>query len=201
MEAISAMPEFEDETHFYPLKNGDPHYEAIGRVASAWSYFEFHVNQEIWMLSALDDERGACVTSHIYNIAARITALLALLDLMDEDHPEPVQANGKPREYSFRDVITKLKRLSDKQIEPISRKRNRIIHDTWMYGKRTGAIAQIRATADRKLDYGFRPADLVEINATHKRILKLDREFVTLVSAIHATLRQLQIAIQPKRQT
>ncbi len=195
------MPKLEDETHFYPLKNGDPHYEAIGRVASAWSYFEFHVNQEIWMLSALDDERGACVTSHIYNISARIKALLALLELMDEDHPEPVQADGKPREDSLRDIITKIKKLSDKQIEPISRKRNRIIHDTWMYGKRTGAIAQIRATADRKLDYGFRPAELGEINATHKRILKLDEEFVILASAIHATFRQLRIATQPKRQT
>ena len=195
------MPELEDEIHFYPLKNGDPHYEAIGRVASAWSYFEFHVNQEIWMLSARDDERGACVTSHIYNISARIKALLALLELMDEDHPEPVQANGKPREYSLRDIITKLKKLSDKQIEPISRKRNRIIHDTWMYGKRTGAIAQIRATADRKLDFGFRPADLGEINATHKRILELDEEFVILASAIRARIQQLRIATQPKRQT
>ena len=201
MEAISTMPEFEDETHFFPLKNGDPHYEAIGRVASAWAYFDFHVTQAIWLLSALDDERGACVTSHIYNISARIKALLALLELMDQDHPEPLQANGKPREYSLRDIIRKLKKLSDKQIEPVSRERNRIIHDTWMYGKTTAAIAQIRATADRKLDYGFRPANLSKINDTHRRILKLDQEFQVLAAAIHAATQQLRIAIQPKRQT
>lgn len=195
------MPKFENETHFYPLRPGDPHYEAIGRVASAWAYFEFHVNQAIWFLSALDDERGACVTSHIYTIPARIKALLALLELNDQDYPEPVQANGKPREYSLRDIIKKLKKLNDKQIEPVSRERNRIVHDTWMYGKTTGTIAQIRATADRKLDYGFRPGDLEEINATHKRILQLDRDFQILASAIQATTRQLRIAVQPKRPT
>ena len=193
------MPEFEDETHFYPLKNGDPHYEAIGRVASAWAFFEFHVNQAIWLLSALDDERGACVTSHIYNISARIKALLALIELTDRDHPEPVEVNGKPRVHSLRDIINKLKKLSNKQIEPISRHRNRIIHDTWMYGKTTGAIAQIRATADRKLDYGFRPADLDEINATHRGILRLDGAFQILAAAIQARTRQVRIAIQPKR--
>ncbi len=193
------MPEFEDETHFYPLKNGDPHYEAIGRVTSAWAFFEFHVNQAIWLLSALDDERGACVTSHIYNISARIKALLALIELMDRDYPEPVEVNGKPREYSLRDIINKLKKLSNKQVEPISRERNRIIHDTWMYGKTTGSIAQIRATANRKLDYGFRPADISEINATHRGILKLDGAFLILASAIQSRTRQLRIATQPKR--
>ena len=120
---------------------------------------------------------------------------------MDQDHPEPVQANGKSCEYSLRDIIKRLKKLSDKHIEPVSRERNRIIHDTWMYGKTTGAIAQIRATADRKLDYGFRPADLGKIDATHKRILQLDREFQLLASGIQATTRHLRIAVQARRPT
>ena len=75
------MPDFEDETHFYPLKDDDPHYAAIGRVASAWAYFEFHVNQMIWFFSAEDDERGACVTSQIYSINAWMKVLLSLLNL------------------------------------------------------------------------------------------------------------------------
>ena len=103
------MPEFEDETHFFPLKNGDPHYEAIGRVASAWAYFEFHVNQLIWRIAAIDDERGACLTSHIYTVNSRMKALLALLHLEYETTPEEIREGLSVGNYSLPNLTKKLK--------------------------------------------------------------------------------------------
>ena len=188
------MPEFEDETHFFPLKNGDPHYEAIGRVASAWSFFEFHISQLIWWLSTVDDERGACLTSNMHAITSRVNCLLALLELETRIHPEPLAHDKRPIPGTLPDLLKRLRNLNNETISPLGRERNRIVHDTWMYGKNTGVIAQIRATADRKLDYGFRPASITDINTAHKKILRLDQAFLLITAEIRARLRLLRQA-------
>lgn len=198
------MPGFEDETHFFPLKEGDPHYEAVGRVASAWALFEFHVNQLIWTMSATDDERGACVTSQIYSINARMKALLSLVNLEYEAMPEEIQKGTDSWAidmggHTFPNLIDRLKKFASRRVEGLSEQRNRIIHDTWMYGETTGAIAQIRATANRKLDYGFRPASIDAVNKTHQDIKRLDGDFLILSANIQASMMQIRLALRPQQ--
>jgi len=186
------MHNFEDETHFYPLKNGDPHYEAIGRVASAWSFFDFHINRLIWHLSSIDDERGACVTSNMVSTPSRVNSLTALLELECEIHAEPKLHDGRFRQDSLLALTKKLRDMARKRIHPHSQERNRIVHDTWMYGKTTGLVAQIRATADKRLDYGFRAANIDWVNQVHRKILRLDQDFELLAAQIRARIALLR---------
>ena len=186
------MSDIEKETCFYPLKTDDPHYAAIGRLTSAWSYFEFHINQLIWHLSAVDDERGACVTSHIFSWNSRAKALLALIDLeyailkKDIANPDEKSPDNLPR------LNAALKKLFDKKAEPLSRKRNRAVHDTWMYGKVTGIVAQITATAERRLDYGFRQAKITDVDKWWKETQRLDEEFQILSAEIRSAICSLR---------
>ena len=154
------MPDvFDNETHFLDLKEDDPHFAAIGRVASAWALFEFHINSAVWDLSHLNSEQGACITAHIYNVNSRIKALLALVGIVHDQLPESVRMADAKNPDSLPKLKKKLKKLADDRIEPLSRKRNRVIHDAWMVGKKTGQVAQLRLTAERELDYGFRAVD------------------------------------------
>lgn len=196
------MPEdYEQESHFYPLKKDDPHYCAIGRIASAFSYFEFRINQLIWQLSTIDDERGACVTSHIYTFSARTKALLALIELIHDQTPEKIRDDAKAEGLDLMALRADLKKLFDKKGEPLSRKRNRVIHDTWMYGKKTGAIVQIRQTAERKLDYGFKPASIEDVDKWWQQIQQADQEFYRLAAHIQAVARELQQRAQNEQPT
>ena len=183
---------FEDETHFYPLKKDDPHYNAIGRIASAFSCFEFHINQLIWQLSEIDDERGACITSNIFTFSARTKALLALIKVIHDQLPESVREADEDSPDSLPNLRAKLKKLFDQKGERLSRKRNRVIHDTWMYGKKTGAVAQIRQTAERELDYGFKPAIIDDVDRWWKEILQADKEFYELAARVVAAVRLLR---------
>jgi len=191
---------FEDETHFYPLRKNDAHYGAIGRIASAFSYFEFHINQLIWQLSAQDDERGACVTSHIYTFSGRTKALLALIELIHDQLPEAVRDADKDNPDSLPKLRAELKKLFDKKGEQLSRKRNRVVHDTWMYGKKTGSIVQIRQTAERKLDYGFKPASINDVDRWWQEIQRADQDFQEVAERIRAAVHLLQQQAQNEQQ-
>lgn len=184
--------DFEQESHFHVLKKDDPHYSAIGRVTSAFSYFEFHINQLIWILSDIDDERGACITSNIFTFSARTKALLALIELIHDELPKSVREADKDSPDSLPKLRAQLKKLFDKEGDPLSRKRNRVVHDTWMYGKKTGAIVQIRQTADRKLDYGFKPASIEDVDRWWEEIQQADQKFYELAARIQAAVHLLQ---------
>jgi hypothetical protein len=194
------MTNFEDEIHFYPHQEGDPHYEAIGRVASAWAFFDFHVSQQIWWLAAVDDERGACLTSNMMSINMRMNTLLALIELEARFHKEPNLHDKRPAQDTLPAFLKELNALNNKQVAPLSKERNRIVHDTWMYGKKTGHIAQIRATADKRLDYRFTPASIEDINKAHRKILRLDQDFQLLAQKVRARLHLLKLAEPPAQQ-
>jgi len=58
----------EDEVRYRSLRPDDPHYTAVGRVASAWAAFEFSVELAIWELADVGQSRGACMTAQIFAI-------------------------------------------------------------------------------------------------------------------------------------
>jgi hypothetical protein len=146
---------------FFPLGWNDPLHGSIGRVANAWALFEFHVSQLIWIFSGADDEHGACITAQIYTIQGKINALLALARL-----------EGVPEE-----TIKEFGKALNKDIEALSRARNRIVHDPWMEHGTSGEAFQIMLTAQRKLEYRFEPADMLSVEDTLSKIEALDQEF------------------------
>ena len=170
------MSDFEGETHIFPLRADSPYQAAIGRITTAWSDFEFEVNRAIWELAGIDGEHGVCLTAQIYSIQGRINALIALAHL----------------EGASKTTIGKLNKFASHKVEPLSQKRNRIVHDPWCRGKETEIVGQILATAQRKLDYRIREVTLEYLKATWQEILRLRQEFLILWGELHHELVALR---------
>src|ERR1700751_209257 len=118
----------------------------------------------IWSLANMEDEEGACVTAQIMGAAARLRALCALVGLQKGITPA---------------LIKDLKRFTS-DTGGLTEQRNRIVHDSWMMGRRTKKVAQLRVTANQKLDYGFRPRTLEELEHFHELVIKHRQRFSVL---------------------
>ncbi len=82
------------------LQIPDAYYIAIGKVASNWAAFEALVNSLLWQLAKVHDDRGACLTAQIANVARSLDRLifqlqatplddiLALVDAIDDHMDE-----------------------------------------------------------------------------------------------------------------
>jgi hypothetical protein len=134
-----------------PFNPTDEHFCAIGKVADAWATLELWINRAIWELMDVEQRAGACVTAHIGSFGARIRALIALIALRGGD-----------------DKVIKTLNKFCTDAEGLGRQRNRVIHDAWFGQQGTRNPHQFVATADRKLDFGFKPVpteDLYELLA------------------------------------
>jgi len=88
-------------------------YEAIGKIATAWAAFEFKISNVIWRLAGIDMETGACLTAQMFTVQSRNRALLALYRL-----------RGGNEAFAKR-----LNQFFAIQVDPVSRERNRFVHD------------------------------------------------------------------------
>jgi hypothetical protein len=55
--------------------------EVIAQIANNWAHIEFALNQSIWLLAGIADDSGACITSQIFTVQGRLSAIKSLLDL------------------------------------------------------------------------------------------------------------------------
>jgi hypothetical protein len=90
---------------------------AIGAVATQWSLLEFYMDRFIWALAGVQDVAGACLTAQVGSLPRRLDAIISLVRLHGLD--------GQ--------IVAALNKFAADS-EALSRKRNRIVHDTWSTG-------------------------------------------------------------------
>jgi hypothetical protein len=93
---------------------GQIHYAAIGRVAAAWSRFEFHLDGWNMTLADLPDGIGACFTAQVLGSRGRVDCFIALV--------RHLGASGKWN--------TQLEEFATEVVK-LGEQRNRAVHDIW----------------------------------------------------------------------
>jgi hypothetical protein len=145
-DTVSGPPQF----HFLP-----EFAELISHAANSWAYLEYYINASIWTLAGVAPALGACVTSQVYTINARLDALVALM---------------------------KLRRVDDQLIKRVSRfqgsvreaqdLRNRIVHDLWFNDNHVPKnMGRLRITATRDLKFGI---DSITIESLRSDVTKIE---------------------------
>jgi hypothetical protein len=167
------MPDFKGETTFFSLPANSPHYAGVGRVASEWARLEWDIDRTSWVLAGVKEEQGACMTAQIGSIQLRLRTLIAL-----------AQLDNQPTKN-----ISALNKFAT-DCNPIAIKRNRAIHDAWWLGSTTKKPAQLRLTADKKLDYRFREAPEGELEAIKEEIKALAARFHEIQTAMFIARRR-----------
>jgi hypothetical protein len=85
------------------------------------------------------------------------------------------------------DIIDKLNTLSHK-IEGLGRQRNVYVHHPVSIGTKTGKLVRVHVSADRHLDFNFKPADLDDMKELFRKIRAASLEFDALYNRILAEL-------------
>ena len=162
-----ATEEIDDtfQSHWHPLMAG------IGRVAAVWAKLEFTINEMIWDLANLDINCGACITAQLTTPVSRMRALIALVRLL----------GGKDR------LIADLNKFSGR-LDGLARRRNRIIHDPWGYNADKKKYVRLEITADRKLVFEDKEAELEEIKRVFDDIIHATDDFLKMEHRIMAEL-------------
>jgi hypothetical protein len=154
----------------FPKTPFDEHLLAVGHIAAAWASLEHHINQVIWALASVEDRDGACLTAQMPSLLSRLRALISL-----------VGENGGSEE-----LIADLNRFSHKA-DALSRRRNRVIHDTWYHDE--GVVSQLEITADRKLKFAKQPIELSALRELWDDIFDAGDAFSDLHKRIGLDLR------------
>lgn len=133
---------------------------AIGAVAHEWAMLERTVDGTIWILARLEASAGACITAQLPTMSRKLDAVAALCWLTDRD----------PKR------IADLRSFHEKS-HSLSRKRNRIIHDTWTLGTETNTHYRLEMTADKRLKFEFKATELKEIYDFASEILQFRAKY------------------------
>ena len=140
----------------------------IARVASCWAGLEYDISATIWALAEMRPALGTCVTSQIYTLQGRLSAVLALAKLRGVDQ----------------DIIDHLNRFSDR-IREGQDQRNRIIHNL-------SVIDNSMPEKDNELASSIESVPLIfELHADLEKIDELAKEFSAIRKSIEAALPTL----------
>lgn len=165
-----------DLDRFRIIPEGDPHYAAIGLVASNWARLERTADEAIWELLQAHPPLSASVTAQMMGLRPRMNTIMALLRSLGEE------------ESSVKKVEMLLQGSYSLAVE-----RNRVVHDPWFYNITTGARARYAATVDKK---GNPVLDFIEVSADN---------LIQLATRIHdydqKTRETLDGILQPFRDT
>jgi hypothetical protein len=172
----------------WDLPDDAPHYAAVGRIAAAWASFESTLDREIYLLlGGATAMQAACVTAQMMGAAPRIKAIRALCELQGASET----------------LIAKLNEFLNKTYS-VAEKRNRIVHDPYVFDRSDGQVSQFRVTAQKELEYGYKPITLPEmatiltqIRAHHERFFLVIRKGIyDEIRAPRAEQLQQQAATQ-----
>jgi hypothetical protein len=153
------------ESHWLPLMAG------IGRIATTWAKLEFIINEMIWDLANLDIRSGACITAQITSPVSRMRALIAL-----------VHEHGGDKK-----LVSDLNKFSGR-IDALARRRNRIVHDPWGFDVTNKSYIRFEITADRKLVFEDKKAELGDLKAVFDEICGAISDFLKMEHRIMAEL-------------
>lgn len=155
-------------------KDLNPEYATyVGRISSAWSAVEFHINLATWAIADVAPAIGACLTAQIYTFDARMKALLSLLKLRHVN-----------------DSIIKATNQFAEDSRGLQEIRNRIIHDYWVWSE-VGDIFRVEVTAPKKLKFEFVLVPLDELKNHYESMAKFADRAAILKKQIYDALPSL----------
>ncbi|WP_342361045.1 hypothetical protein [Terrarubrum flagellatum] len=124
-----------------PFKWAPGFADAIANIANRWAHLEFYINYSIWLLAGLDAQRGACLTSQMYTLQAKLSAMKSLLEFADA-----------PKE-----LVTRVNKFAE-SIRGPQEMRNRALHDMWLMDNEDAAkMARLEIVAPGKLKFEPKP--------------------------------------------
>jgi hypothetical protein len=166
------------------------HLNGIGLVASEWSYTEMVLEQLIWQVAGLDNERGYSITTHL----GSETKINMLEALAVNRLPEP-------------NLKTELKSCIDK-LRLLRTDRNNIVHSIWLnpkndpvsglllLGKQKGGRRptpnMVKITAKGKLKITNTPYPSKKIHGTATEISNLSFRMYGLLDQMKESERKRQ---------
>jgi hypothetical protein len=144
--------------------------DTIASIANQSATIEFYVNHSIWIVADIDSPSGACITSQIYTLQGRLSALLALLKL----HRAPDN------------LIKRVNKFSEKVRGP-SENRNRILHDIWLVDNRDPtSMGRMQMTAAKTLKFGIVDVAQTELQAIYDELAACRLEMYEIRGKIFA---------------
>lgn len=147
-------------------------YALVGTVASVWSSLERGIDTALWMMSGVPDGKlGACLTTQIMSVRAKLIALEALASVL--------RAN---------DDVLKAIRSFRNETEGPARKRNRIIHNP-IYGDGGSDLKMGLLTIDKKLIHAEEPITPSELGVFVDEVGALITKFSVLMNTHILPLR------------
>jgi len=162
------------EAGYQFLNDDDPHYTAIGLVASHWALLEAAIDGAIAFLANTDERSMACVTAQLIGPAKRMDALIALF----------LFSGGS-------DALKRELKSFQGSIQKLGEDRNRIVHDPLMKGKITGKVYKSLATAKGQLQYDFVPISIESYKHTATLISDAITKFLELRTKIDREIHEL----------
>jgi hypothetical protein len=146
--------------------------DCIARVASVWARLEYDINVTIWALADTRPALGACITSQIFTLQARLDALLALAKIRQLDSS----------------IIKQINKFADDS-RGGQEIRNRIIHDMWLQDRlNPGHMGHLRITAAKKLEFVIASVPLFELTADLEKLEDLCARFSAIRKSIEVAL-------------
>jgi hypothetical protein len=149
-------------------------YQAIGRVAEAWAHLEQATDWAIWETALLNNDAGACITSHLQSLNRRLQALMALIRLRLQDDNSV--------------ILTRLNKFIG-LTDGLAKERNRAVHDPWI--SVDDVPGRFQETAEKRLEFGFRPD-------TAERLLKLVDQINAAQQELYSIKRAFELSSHEK---
>lgn len=123
--------------------------DCIASIANCSATIEYYVNHSIWIVAKVDSSSGACITSQIYTLQGRLSALLALLKL----HQAPAK------------LVKRVNKFTETVRGP-TENRNRVIHDIWLMDNRDPTtMGRLETTASKTLKFRVEDVPLPKLQA------------------------------------
>jgi hypothetical protein len=152
--------------------------EYAGQIAhgcNLWAMLEYYINNSIWALADIEPAIGACMTSQMYTMNARLSALLALLKLRRADQK----------------IIDKVNKFAA-NVRDAQDARNRLAHDMWLLDRNNpGTMGKLRITADKTLNFDISAVSIEELKNDVGKISARRLEFAAIRDEIMAALPTL----------
>lgn len=123
--------------HHAPIPIDDPALLKIGRVTVEWAAFEHILDLTIWDVSGEPHPQCALLTTKMSGHGRRFDELRRQWALVKRSAADLADWNT-------------LEQIA----EPVSKRRNRIVHDAWYVEKGTANLAQFRALPKGSSDFG-----------------------------------------------
>lgn len=149
--------------------------DCIAHIANSLAYLDYYINASIWALAGTTPAQGACITSQIYTINARVDALLALMKLRRVDAKLIKTVN------KFHSAIREAQDI-----------RNRVVHDLWFNDNHAPQnMGKLRITAVRDLKFGIESITIETLRADLAKIEERRFEAGAIRAAIEAAIPSL----------